>query len=33
MGVKRDEDFVTEFIFVKLFNRSQAFRDMIKKKV
>lgn len=32
MGVKRDEDFVTEFIFVKLFNRSQAFRDMIKKK-
>ena len=32
MGVKRDEDFVTEFIFVKLFNRSQAFRDMIQKK-
>jgi hypothetical protein len=32
MGVKRDEDFITEFIFVKLYNRSQSFRDIIKKK-
>ena len=32
MGVQRDEDFITEFIFVKLYNRSEAFRDIIAKK-
>ena len=32
MGVQRDEDFITEFIFVKLYNRSAAFREIIANK-
>ncbi len=32
MGVQRDEDFITEFIFVKLYNRSEAFRELIAAK-
>ena len=32
MGVQRDEDFITEFVFVPLYNRSQTFRDLIAGK-
>lgn len=32
MGVQRDEDFITEFVFVKLYNRSKAFRKIIEEK-
>lgn len=32
MGVQRDEDFITEFVFVKLYNRSKAFRKCIEDK-
>lgn len=32
MGVQKDEDFITEFVFVKLYNRSKAFRKIIEDK-
>ena len=32
MGVQRDEDFITEFVFVPLYNRLQTFRDLIAGK-
>lgn len=32
MGVQRDEDFITEFVLIKLYNRSKAFRKIIEEK-
>lgn len=32
MGVQRDEDFITEFVFVPLYNRSASFRNLIAQQ-